>query len=417
MRVRQRRPRNVGSVIERPRKDGTTAYMLKWQRYTETTKATSKAEAMKLLPTFVAKAQSGELDRQREERAAHDTEQTLAAWCDYYLNYVRDQDPDKLGTRATYQAMLKSCVLPDLGTFKLSDLTAADIRKTLKRASEGRKPATIKLAYAALKGALDAAVDDDLMAANPMPRLAKIVPKQARQQAGNAKRRALTPGELSGFIAECEADPIFRLYASLMAATGIRPGEAGGLLWSDVDLEQGVINVQHAIKTAKNLAGGGTVTWIGRPKTDHGVRSLRIGPVLCDLLKAERQRQEASQRAIRGLGEGVRSLGSLLAADAVVFPREPAVPSADPTPLRTWRDRFERVVGKAGLGDKDVTPHWLRHTYISHALGSGRPLANVSKDAGHANPYVTATVYAHAIPEPDSSAWIGDGLITQSAKG
>jgi integrase len=57
---------------------------------------------------------------------------------------------------------------------------------------------------------------------------------------------------------------------------------------------------------------------------------------------------------------------------------------------------------------KGASLHTLRHTHGSHLLAAGVPLTDVSKRLGHANPHVTATVYAHAMPGHDdlaAAAW------------
>ena len=46
-----------------------------------------------------------------------------------------------------------------------------------------------------------------------------------------------------------------------------------------------------------------------------------------------------------------------------------------------------------------VTLHGLRHTAGSIALAAGVPLIVVSRQLGHANPHVTATVYAHLLSD------------------
>jgi integrase len=53
---------------------------------------------------------------------------------------------------------------------------------------------------------------------------------------------------------------------------------------------------------------------------------------------------------------------------------------------------------------KGISLHTLRHTHGSHLLAAGVPLTDVSKRLGHANPHVTATIYAHALPGCDDLA-------------
>lgn len=46
--------------------------------------------------------------------------------------------------------------------------------------------------------------------------------------------------------------------------------------------------------------------------------------------------------------------------------------------------------------------HDLRHTFASHALAGGMMLLDVSRLLGHSTPTVTATVYAHALPDREA---------------
>jgi integrase len=48
-----------------------------------------------------------------------------------------------------------------------------------------------------------------------------------------------------------------------------------------------------------------------------------------------------------------------------------------------------------------VSLHTLRHTHASTLLASGVPIANVSKGLGHRDPYTTAKIYQHALPDTD----------------
>jgi integrase len=58
-----------------------------------------------------------------------------------------------------------------------------------------------------------------------------------------------------------------------------------------------------------------------------------------------------------------------------------------------------RLAKKAGL--KGVGIHSLRHTHASVLLANGVPVANVSKRLGHRDPYTTAKIYQHALPDTD----------------
>jgi integrase len=75
-----------------------------------------------------------------------------------------------------------------------------------------------------------------------------------------------------------------------------------------------------------------------------------------------------------------------------------------------------RALRRAGLVDAEgvrgVTPHGLRHTAASLMLAAGVPLIVVSRQLGHANPNVTAQVYAHLLGDSqlDAAAAAFSGL-------
>jgi integrase len=65
----------------------------------------------------------------------------------------------------------------------------------------------------------------------------------------------------------------------IVAATGLRRGEALGLGWGDVDLDAGPIHVVHnAVMFDGELV-------IGEPKTTRSKRRGRIGPDSCQVVR------------------------------------------------------------------------------------------------------------------------------------
>jgi integrase len=78
-------------------------------------------------------------------------------------------------------------------------------------------------------------------------------------------------------------------------------------------------------------------------------------------------------------------------------------PGRDGGPMgeRSPGQALERALLRAGLVDDAGTPliafHGLRHTAASIVLGAGVPLIVVSRQLGHADPQITARVYAHLV--------------------
>lgn len=59
---------------------------------------------------------------------------------------------------------------------------------------------------------------------------------------------------------------------------------------------------------------------------------------------------------------------------------------------------------RAGI-DKPVSPHWMRHAHISHALDHGAPIHLVQQTSGHANLAILSD-YAHARPNEGSGKYL-----------
>jgi integrase len=65
---------------------------------------------------------------------------------------------------------------------------------------------------------------------------------------------------------------------------------------------------------------------------------------------------------------------------------------------------FRKLLRKAGILTT-YRVHDLRHTAGSHLLAEGVPLPEVSQILGHANPAITARLYAHAVKRTHGAAF------------
>jgi integrase len=202
------------------------------------------------------------------------------------------------------------------------------------------------------------------------------LPKE-REPAG--RERWLSADELVALEAALPA-PWWPFFA-LLAYTGLRLGEAQGLLWADVRLADQRIRVSDRTR---------------RLKTPGSTREVPMPTRLAGLL--------AQQRIAVPSGP----------ADTV-FPGMYQV-------YHRVRATFRRAAFEAGLHDggrnesgrplPNVTIHDLRHTFGVHAAQSGVPIARLQKLLGHASPHMTLRYMQHA-PESymaEDGAKIGASL-------
>lgn len=188
---------------------------------------------------------------------------------------------------------------------------------------------------------------------------------------GRAKRapRAMTVAQLRELRAALTYDDQATArdlpdFVSFMMATGLRIGEASGLSWDAVNLEDGTVQVKAGVR----IRGKGLV--IKSPKTDAGTRTPILPRWCLDMLQ---------RRAARN-GSSVNRAGPVFPAP-IGGRRDPSNTQAD------LREAF----AKAGYGW--VTSHVFRKsvaTAMDHAGLSSRAAAD---QLGHANPSMTSNVY------------------------
>lgn len=132
----------------------------------------------------------------------------------------------------------------------------------------------------------------------------------------------------------------------LLAATGMRRGEACALRWSDLDFEAGAVRIDESVVVA---SGGAEVK---SPKTRASVRRTAIDTVTIERLTELRVHQR-SLAAVCGVE---------LADDGFVFSFE-AGGGVPPHPDAISK-AFARVRGRAGVA-RDVHLHSLRHFHAT----------------------------------------------------
>ena len=168
---------------------------------------------------------------------------------------------------------------------------------------------------------------------------------------------------------EMDRDPHFgctereAILATLILA-GPRAHELCNLLWRDVDLANGRL-------------------FIGRSKTQAGLREITMLPILRDILAAHKA---AAYRS---------------GPDDLVFPTATGG-RRDPDNLRarilaSALRRADELLERRGLVPlpNGLTTHKLRHTFASVLIACGEDPVSVMRQIGHTDPGFTLRVYAH----------------------
>ena len=195
-----------------------------------------------------------EMARIRVEKKAgsyvHKRDITVATYIELW---IENQHQVKRKTRLGYANALKP-VVEVFGSRPLQQLTKQEVSRLVAtmlstggRKGEGRSPRTVELMLTLLRAALSEAVKDKLLANNVAASVKS--PKSETPPVG----QAWTPEQVRTFLNQMADDRYGAAWR--LSLYGLRRGEVLGLMWQDVDLDRGEVEVRQA----RVVAGGKVV--------------------------------------------------------------------------------------------------------------------------------------------------------------
>ena len=288
-------------------------------------------------------------------------------------------------TYSSYAMLTREHIIPRLGSLQLQRLTPGAINALYAHLSEhGRvhgggplSASSVRRVHAVLHRACHDAVRWGRLTVNPV---AGADPPKASAE-HHDRLPVWTAEQLTAFLAAVAEDRLYALWR-VLAATGMRRGEALGLAWEDVDMEQGSLTIRRAWIPVDGVAQ------FSEPKSRRSRRTIALDPVTVEALRTHAARQADEQSTWQ---EDAAEVG-------LVFTRP------DGRPLVPWAvSKAFRDHGRAALLPA-IPLHGLRHTYATLALASGVNPRIVSGRLGHATVALTLDVYSHVLPQADREA-------------
>jgi integrase len=268
---------------------------------------------------------------------------------------VRGFDED---TRASYRAILEAHAIPHFGSMPLRDVERSDVKALIaKLQRHGLSPATISRCIAPLRALFSDAVEDGELSVNPALRL--TINAKVRAAGRRERTKLLTRVQLAAILAAIPKR--HRLIFEILAGTGCRISEALGLEWRDLGDDGTTLRIERQWYRG---------TLKRNTKTEAGARTIELSPELAAKLWTM----------------GADRIGPM-------FHTRSGKRLSDRN-LRRVLDTATAKVGIAGVG-----PHTFRHTHGSILLDEGWSIPEVSHRLGHADPAITARVYAHRMQD------------------
>lgn len=318
---------------------------------------------------------------------------------DWFVRVSGDLSPAR---RQQIAREINNAICPVIGSKRLKDISSDDImdvmaaRKGLSRSAQEKTLQT-------LRRVLQAAENAGKIPRNPAREI-----RAGGKPAG--RREALTRNQQSALLSAVAGLPV-ELFIRIGLYTGLRREEIIGLAWKDVHLDgpHPTIDVRQACRWVNN----------NRPeispelKSDAAWRTVPIPPPLLSYLTAAREKARVGPqeppggRTVLSTAEGQPwSYSTFRRAWSAVEARTAGIVTLrrkDPVTGELRTVQVERRIGESvprhpGVVvslDFDVTPHILRHTYITELILAGVNVKRVQYLAGHESSAVTMEIYAH----------------------
>jgi integrase len=230
-----------------------------------------------------------------------------------------------------------------------------------------------------LSSILRSAVDDEIIVKNPAAGV-KRLRTDGQVKATETIHRALTPEEQKIFLEESKNDWLAEFYAFSLC-TGMRIGEIGALLWSDIDYVNEVIHVTKTLSPNMKDANGEYL--VSSPKSKTSVRDIPLNDLIRATLKRQKEKmmmvygdQSLSDKIFRGGYGAPMSSANVNGSIAVVLGR-----------LEAKKICIERF-----------THHAFRDTFATRYIEAGGNMQTLKQILGHASLAMTADLYAHVLP-------------------
>lgn len=306
---------------------------------------------------------------------------TLDRWFDRWMEVYKEKSI-RPNTKREYTHIYKKNISPYLGSKMINSLVKSDIQRLIDRASDNNyayeRQNKIKVI---LRDMLQRAIEDNLIVNNPANGIKLRADKEV-------KTKSLTSDEQAVFFDYCRNTFYDNLF-NIAVNTGLRPGELFALQTSDIDLENGFIDINKTLVYQKYLDDDKKTFHVEPPKTKQSYRKVPINSIcrkymeeqmkLKDVVSQKRPKQQNDYLFVTKFNT---PLNSVIYSDAI----KAVIRQINLT--RAFDNQFEIFSG-----------HTFRHTFATRCFENGIDAKVVQSYLGHASLKMTMDLYTHVTEE------------------
>lgn len=313
--------------------------------------------------------------------------QWAASWLQSIKGTVKDNTYN-----LTYLNSVNNHLIPYFGKMNLSDIKQIDIQIFFNKKSSTLSHETQKKLRMCLSSIFESAVDNELIYRNPCRNI-KLVGKKS------GEKNIYTQHQVN-MIMDYAKTHRYGLEIIMLLTYGLRRGELLGIRWEDVDLENKVLHIRHAVTDVQDPETRKMKIVVDDPKTAFSVRDLPLTDEIAAMIINK------SKVIVVGKNEHKKKPGHEVQTEFVFHNRMGKVFSP-----RTWSRRhydvFMSEMHKHFISQDPpvdipiLNPHELRHTRTSLWVNEDKNLYAVAVALGWNDLKMLRERYAH--PNIESS--------------
>lgn len=270
---------------------------------------------------------------------------------DYANEWLNRKRKVKETTKVTYRKRLTSYIIPELGDRLIASITSSDVQELLDK-HKNLSEKTLRETKSLLSQIFKYAISDSLISKNPCSNLDVEIP--------SAKRKTRLALPIEHFHEIVSHLPMLELkdrrFLALCLFTAMRRGEVLGLRWEDI--HHGMIHIKRNVTHPQRNAPEVTT-----PKTKAGIRSI---PLI-----------EPLQKVLTPFEESGYIIGG-----------------ENPLTASAYRAMWKRI--RTTIELHGATPHVLRHSYLTYAVGATTDFKTIQGISGHSDIFTLLNTYAHS---------------------
>jgi len=310
---------------------------------------------------------------------------TLDEWYKKWLE-IHKYKVIRENTKRHYVQVYEKHISPNLGKFKLNEITQLQIKGLIKKLDKaGYKYETKNKVKILLLDMFNKAMIDDFASKNPA-RGIKITRDEEKDI------RVLTQDEQVTFFDACKGTFYDNLF-TVAVSTGLRPGEICALRAEDIDFDKAEISVVRTLLYQK-LDGDTKKTFhIELPKTKTSIRKVPINKQCSVALKKQiMQKNVLMSKSNAKPLEGYKDL---------LFTTK----YSTPINAQIYCDAIKAVVDEINLCRDDLeqfemfSGHCFRHSFATRCFEAGIQPKTVQNYLGHATLQMTMDLYTSVLED------------------